>query len=483
MDKAQMIQMHLSGMSNRKIAQSLGVNRKTVDKYIGDYRKSQAVLIDECSSKDEVRQASEAINSAPQYQKRKSSPRKWNAQMDEFLDQILTSEDEKRKHLRTSKQQLTKTQIHELMVDAGFDIGVTTVCKKINEKRNLSKEAFIAQHYRYGQRFEYDFGEVRLFIAGRYTRCFLAVMSAPASGYRFAYLYPNQRFEAFVDSQVRFFEKVGGCFEEGVYDNMRNVVAKFTGKGEKLLNERLLQFSAYYGFKVVTTNAYSGNEKGSVENAVKVIRNKAFSTLWSFESFNDAQIHLAHVLEKLNADKSFEEEQRALSPYRPPYEIADIRPECMVNKYSCVCIDKVFYSVPDFYVGKKVLIKAYPTEIFVYDDTKLIAHHPRSFAQGEMVLDISHYLKTFERKPAALANSSVLAAHERLYEIFHQEYSDNPKEFISILLAVRHLSFDEAITALQEHVYRPIPDTPSDAIEKQTLEQIKLIGAIGKEVA
>lgn len=90
-------------------------------------------------------------------------------------------------------------------------------------------------------------------------------------------LYPNQRFEAFADSQVRFFEHMGGCFEEGVYDNMRNVVAKFAGRGEKLLNEGLMSLAAYYGFRVVTANVRAGNEKGSVENAAKVVRNAAFA--------------------------------------------------------------------------------------------------------------------------------------------------------------------------------------------------------------
>ena len=258
-DKMKVIQMHLTGYSNRKIARELGVNRKTVGKYVAEYEAAQAVITGPGAPPDAVREAAESISAAPAYKERKSPPRKWNAEMDDFLDEILASEEEKRKLLRTGKQQLTKTQIHALMREAGFDIGLTTVCRRVNAKRQAPAEAFVAQTYRYGQRFEYDFGEARLYIGGRYAKVFMAVMTAPASGYRFALLYPNQRFEAFADSQVRFFEHMGGCFEEGVYDNMRNVVASFTGRGGKLLNERLMSLAAYYGFRVVTTNVRAGN--------------------------------------------------------------------------------------------------------------------------------------------------------------------------------------------------------------------------------
>ena len=40
-DKMKVIQMHLTGYSNRKIARELGVNRKTVGKYVAEYEAAQ----------------------------------------------------------------------------------------------------------------------------------------------------------------------------------------------------------------------------------------------------------------------------------------------------------------------------------------------------------------------------------------------------------------------------------------------------------
>jgi transposase len=406
--------------------------------------------------------------------------------MDSFLDKILAEEEEKRKFLRTSKQQLRNVQIHQLMLDQGFDIGITTVSNKIKEKRTKTKEAFIAQSYPYGQRFEYDFGEVRLNIKGEFTKLFIAVMCAPASDYRFAVLYNNQKFDVFLDSQVKFFEHIGGCFEEGVYDNMRNVVSKFIGRNEKEINEKLLSFAAYYGFKVNVTNCFSGNEKGSVERSVDIVRNKAFAANWKFNSIEEAQAHLDKALAKLNEGKDLEAEKAHLSPYRPPFEVADIRTCVNVNKYSCIQIDKVFYSVPDTLVGKSVIAKVYPKEIIVLFNQEIVAKHTRSRKEGDMVLDIMHYLHTLIRKPGALRNATALSANAKLKAIFDEMYSENPREFVEILHANKDRDIEQIINALKNHGVTISPqDQPPclNKVESETLKQISSIMTVGRRVA
>lgn len=237
MDKSQMITLHIQGKSNREIADIMNVSRNTVNKYIRDYRKLQAQLA-ECDPGDKarVRELTEAMTAEPEYDASNRGFRKWNAEMDALLDEILAAEEEKRRLLGPNKQMLTGKQIHELMVEAGHDIGRTTVSTRIREKREAAAEAFVAQRYELGQRFEYDFGEAKLYIAGRMRRIQMAVMCAPASDVKFALLYDSQKQGVFLDSQVRFFEFMGGCFREGAYDNMRNVVRKFIGRNEKELN-------------------------------------------------------------------------------------------------------------------------------------------------------------------------------------------------------------------------------------------------------
>ena len=51
----------------------------------------------------------------------------------------------------------------------------------------------------------------------------------------------------FADSQVRFFEYIGGCFREGAYNNMRNVVSNFVGRIEKGTQPRAAAASGLLG--------------------------------------------------------------------------------------------------------------------------------------------------------------------------------------------------------------------------------------------
>lgn len=106
----------------------------------------------------------------------------------------------------------------------------------------------------------------------------MAVLSSPGGGFRWAYPYTNEKQGVFLDSHVKFFEMMGGCHKEVVYDNMKNVVKKFIGRNEKELNPELVKMAAYYGFRINVTNCFSGNEKGHVESSVKILRNQVCCT-------------------------------------------------------------------------------------------------------------------------------------------------------------------------------------------------------------
>ena len=486
-EKSQIIRFHIEGKSNRWIAKTLHIDRGTVGKYVSEYDAIQNALIS--TSKDDserVRTLAEKILAKPKYDSSTRTNKKLTPELSARLDEILAAEAKKDEVLGRHKQSLSRKQIFDLVKEEGFDVGYTSICKFVNAKLEKAKEAFIAQDYDFGERFEYDFGEAKLLIAGVLRKIQIAVMCCPASDYRFALLYESQDYNVFEDSQVKFFEHMGGCFKEGVYDNMKNVVSKFLGKSEKELNPRLIKLAAYYGFVLNVTNAYSGNEKGSVERSVDIVRNAAFAPKWEFGSVAEAQAHLDAVLAKLNEGKPVDKERTALSPYRPPYECADIRSGCNVDKYSCVTYDCASYSVPDTLVGKKVDVKAYPWDVVVFYRGKQIASHRRIYEKGGMRLDIHHYASTFRKKPGALRNSVVLRANKRLKGIFDTHYKANPREFINIVCANPGVGADELSDILLMHATATTNDasaTCANAIERKTLDQINKIAFGMKEEA
>lgn len=461
------------GKTNEEIANELNISRNTVSKYWNKYKKLLSE-IEDCSDDKIARELCEKIDKVSKYDTSSRRPIKYNEEIDTALRKIL--DDEKKKNALLGphhKQALTNTQIHEMLLEEGFDIGLTTISNKIKEIRNEINETFIKQEYDYGERFEYDFGEVALVINGAYTKGYLAVMTAPASGFRWAYLYTNSKMDVFLDSQVKFFEMLGGCFKEGVYDNMRNVVTKFIGHNDKELNPQLIRLALYYDFLINVTNCFSGNEKGSVESAVKWIRKKTFALKYQFDSFEEANLYLQDKLMKINENCAIEEEKKHLSPYRPKYETANYT-ENRVDKYSFIHIDNNVYSVPEELCEKVVTVKTYPSEIVVLYKGQEVARHQRNYGKGKACVEIRHYLHTLTKKPGALRNSTALKSVPELKNLFDTYYKEKPKEFIQLLRDNSHLSNEELIDALNPT--KIMKNTQSkETIDRKTNEQIELL--------
>ena len=228
MQQHTIITLKNEGHSNREIARMMKVSRKTVARYWNDY-VAQITLL---AQGGDTRGIQENITAGPKYDSSNRKPLKYTPAVDELLDEILTAEEVKRTELGPSnKQMLTCAQMHKMIVEQGHDIGVSTITVKIREKREQAREAFIRQEYDLANRLEYDFGEVTLIIDGVKGTYHMAVFGAPASKFRWAYLYDNQKKEVFLDSHVRFFEMAGGVWREVVYDySAELIIGHLSGK-------------------------------------------------------------------------------------------------------------------------------------------------------------------------------------------------------------------------------------------------------------
>ena len=449
LDKAAIIKLKELGLSNRGVARELGIDKKTVNKYWNEY-KDNLKKLNETTDSTEITRIQENITSAPKYNSENRIRRKVTPEFLQALEKILEDEEKKAKVLGTNKQALTKRQIYELLKKQGFSLSYSTVVLEMKRIKNLGNECFIRQDYDFGDRLEYDFGEVKLVINGITKKYYIAVLSSPAGNFRWCYLYDNCKKDVFLDSHVRFFEMIGGVWKEVVYDNMRNVVSKFIGKNEKELNEDLVKMRLYYGFDINVTNAFSGNEKGYVEGSVKYLRNKIFAENYKFNSEEAAIEYMESQLRKLNEDSKIEEEKKKIRTTKPPLELAEIR-KSFVNKYSFVQIENNFYSVPEYLVGLSVTSKIYYNKILIYSNNELVCEHKKLDGNKKISANIRHYLKTLTFKPGALKNSYVLKSNPKLKSIFDKYYTNNPKKFIDIISKNKEKSDVELEEILMTH--------------------------------
>ena len=440
MKKMDIISLKNQGKSNRATAKLTGLNRETVSKYWEEYKRK----LHELESKGvDTREIQEELTSKPKYITGHRRKTKYTEEVETRLKEILKSE--KRKDVilgERHKQNMTNKQIHGLLREEGYDIGLATICNALSHLRQRSKHVYIRQQYDFGDRVEYDFGEVRLIIGGILGTYHMAIIASPAGKFRWCRLYTNQKKGVFMDSHVKFFEHIGGSYREVVYDNMKNVVMKFIGKNEKELNEDLIKMAMYYGFKVNVTNCFSGNEKGSVEKAVDVLRTELFTINYSFNTLDDAQDYVDSRLLKLNENSLINEEKRHLLPYRPSLELAEIS-TAKVDKTALISIDTVKYSVPEELTGQTVIVKKYHDELRIFSGNNEVCRHRRAFGNGTLQINIMHYLNTFLRKPGAVNNSVALKSIPKLKAMFDTYYKDKPKQFIEILLENKYLDVDE----------------------------------------
>ncbi|SJZ83420.1 hypothetical protein [Selenihalanaerobacter shriftii] len=151
---------------------------------------------------------------------------------------------------------MNKVDIHDYLVDKGYDISYSTVCNYVREH---TKEAYIKQVYKPGKTLQFDYGEVKVNIAGENKVLNLALFTTGYGFYSYGKLYENKKIVNFLDAHVNAFKHFGGVHNEIVYDNLKQAVRRFVGPTEKEATEDLVKLSLYYKFNYRFCNARPGN--------------------------------------------------------------------------------------------------------------------------------------------------------------------------------------------------------------------------------
>lgn len=441
------LRYYRENQSQRKISRDLGINRRTVKKYLKEYDSDKASIKQGSS-------LSGSILSPPKYNSSGRKRRKLTEEIREEVEKYLAKNKEKIANGKR-KQVLKKIDIWEALRSSGFDIGYTTICNYIRAQSGKS-ETYIRQSYKAGVVCEFDWGEVKLTVGGIKRVYQLAVFTLAWSSYRFAVLYQRQDTQSFQQSHVAFFHHLGGVPQELVYDNMRVAVRRFVGRVAKEATNGLLSMSMYYQYGFRFCNAGKGNEKGHVERSVEYIRRKAFGHQDEFLDERLANAHLLKILAKLNAKIPYSKNQSAATLLKTEQEHFGICPavamECArwenfrVDKYATICVQTNHYSVPEIFIGKLVEVKVYADKLDIYYKGQALWSHQRRPTKFKWYLYLGHYLETLSRKPGALKGAQALEqASFDLKSIYIKYFKDQPRQFIELL----HYQRAEALSLLQ----------------------------------
>src|SRR4051794_31612961 len=235
MEWAQVQALRADGVSQREIAQRLGLNRRTVARLA-------------------------AASEPPRYRRAAGG-----SQLDRF-DGVL-------RELLAEWPQIRAPRATEVLREYGYTGSVELVKQRLRGLRPARVRPAQRTAYRPGQVVQFDWAEMptRPCIAGRERRLYALVASLPYSAAQTAFFSFDLGMESFLEGHVRAFAWLGGVPRECVYDNLRSAVARRDGD-EVVWSGRFLHLRGHYGFHATACTPATPREKGSVEAAVRYLK-------------------------------------------------------------------------------------------------------------------------------------------------------------------------------------------------------------------
>lgn len=200
---------------------------------------------------------------------------------------------------------------------------------------------------------------------------------------------------------INAFEAFNGVPHEMLTDNMLTVMDEartpyFSGK----INSKFADFAKQFNFTVKPCIAASPVTKSKVESPMRIIDEiQAYSgTLTYIELSEKIQEINNRINSSINRGtgkipiKEYQKEKDFLHPLpnervRNQYKIKTIMTK--VSNSSMIIYNNCNYSVPPEYVGKSVSYQVYDSKIHIYFSTKLISMHPIS--DKKLNYSLEHY--------------------------------------------------------------------------------------------
>lgn len=360
-------------INKSKIARDLGVDRRTVTKYMNGYTKKKS--------------------------------RKRSSSIDEYYDNVEELLSEKSKQVFFYKRVLWQylKDNHGLRCaqssfrywlskypkfQANFN-GVSNRTVNGEKKDASSKQHIIHYETKPGEEAQLDWKESMTFLLkeGEYITVNILALIYSYSRFKVYQLSLTKTQPVLFHSLDNAFEIAGGVPKILRTDNMKTVMDEArTNYSKGKINNKFAQFASDYGFQVKLCKAGEPQVKAKVEAPMKVLDELyAYNGLLDLGELNQK---LMEINERLNHSVHIEtgkipilhiqkEKGSLLSPPRDKirnlYRIPSSKVK--VNSQSSISYKGNFYSVPSKYIGKNLIIQAYDDHLHVYDNTKLVTVH------------------------------------------------------------------------------------------------------------
>jgi len=350
------------GLTIIQIARTLGLNRKTVAKWLARHRY------------------------APQQRHPRSSI------LDPFKGRITRLLD---------THPYSAQQIFQRLHEEGYRGSVTILRDYVRRIRPTKLPVYLKLHFAPGECAQIDWGTFGTVAVGNTRRrlSFFVIVLA-YSRQMYVEFTVSQTMEHFLACHEHAFAALGGVPSKIMVDNLKSAVLQRLAGVAPVFNPRYVDFARHYGFAIAPCNVARANEKGRVESGVGYVKKnflhgleltefsaiQAAAHVW-LDTIANVRIH--GETHRRPIDLFAQERPHLLPLNQHRYDVA--RPATTIaSSQFRITLDTNRYSVPYAFAHRRLTVKAYPDRICIYFDTELIARHKRSYSRHQDIEDPEH---------------------------------------------------------------------------------------------
>lgn len=347
------LELHRQGLSISAIATRLGMDRKTIRKYIRDGIQ------------------------VPRYGPRAPRP----CVVDPFIGYVT-------ERVRAFPDLSIERMLREVRA-IGYQGGRTSLGELVREVRPPRQSGFeVRFETPAGQQAQVDFAHFNVEFddaPGQRRSIWLFTIVLGHSRYLWGRFVEHQDLQTVLRCHMEAFEHIGGIAREILYDRMKTAVL---GEVDKhiIYNSKLIAFAQHYGFAPRACKAYRAKTKGKVERPYRYIRQDFFLAR-RFQNLGDLNRQLRQWLDTVAnvrvhgttqrvVAQHFIEEKPALQALPAGVFNGLIRLERRVSHDGLVSVGGNYYSVPDRARRRTLEIHTLAHEVRIYEDAVLLAVHP-----------------------------------------------------------------------------------------------------------
>ena len=363
------LELHRQGVSISAIARRVGLDRKTVRRYIGQGLEP------------------------PTYGPRQ--PR---------ISQLRAFEPYLRERLAAFPQ-LTGRRLHRELRDLGYSGGYTILTELLREIRPVEVSAYeVRFETPPGRQAQVDFAHFRTVFTdepGVERIIWLFSMVLGHSRMLWGRFVLHQDLQTLLRCHTGAFEALGGVPEQILYARMRTVFHREDPETSHIVyNRTLLEFARHYGYLPKACKAYRAKTKGKVERPFRYIREDFFLGR-TFRNLDDLNAQFrqwldqvanarTHATTKRVVAEHFAEERPALQPLTAGAFQAVLRLERRITRDGMVSVDGNLYSVPNSTRRRTVEGHSTANGVRILEDGIVIAAHPVLDGRGRRHIIAGH---------------------------------------------------------------------------------------------